>query len=523
MKNQFEPQRRRGAEEGQIRRSGFIPTILQRALCRAEARPTGSSPRLCASAVGLAFAILAGGCAVGPDYVKPTTDMPAAFKESAGWKQAEPADALPRGKWWQVFGDAGLNSLEDQVEVSNQNLRLAEAQYRQSLALAGQARAALYPTLSANASSSRSAASTSMSSGFGSSATAGNVSTVHTLSLQAGWETDLWGGVRRNIEAGEATAQASAATLASTRLSIQATLAQDWFQLRALDTQKKLLDDTVYAYGKTLDLTRNRYRAGVAAAADVAQAETQMKSTQAQALDVGVQRAQMEHAIALLVGQAPSSFSVAVQPLLSARPPAVPVGLPSRLLERRPDVAAAERQVAAANAQIGVAKAAFFPDLSLSASGGWQSATLASWITAPSRFWSLGPVLAQTLFDGGLRSARQDQATAAWEGAVATYRQTVLAALADVEDNLAALRILEQEAAVQDEALQAARKSLDLTINQYKAGVVSYINVVTAQAAALSAESSASSLRARRMSASAGLIKALGGGWESLRVAEKKD
>ena len=382
------------------------------------------------------LALALAGCAVGPDYVKPTTDVPTAFKESAGWKPAEPADALPRGKWWQIFGDEGLNALEDRVDVSNQNLRLAQAQYRQSVALSAQARAGLFPTVGASASSTRSEASSSLS---GRTGTSGGVATTHSLSLQASWETDLWGGVRRNIEAGEAGAQASAADLAATKLSLQATLAQDWFTLRALDAQQKLLDDTVAGYAKSLELTQNRYRAGVAAAADVAQAQTQLKSTQAQALDVGVQRAQMEHAIALLVGQAPSTFSLAPMPLLTAAPPVVPLVLPSKLLERRPDVAAAERRVAAANAQIGVAKAAFFPDLSLSANGGWQASTLASWITAPSRFWSFGPALAQTIFDGGLRGAKQDQATAAWEGTVATYRQTVLGALADVEDNLAAL------------------------------------------------------------------------------------
>jgi NodT family efflux transporter outer membrane factor (OMF) lipoprotein len=449
-------------------------------------------------------------CSVGPDYVRPSTEMPAAFKETAAWKEAEPADTLPRGKWWQVFGDQGLNTLEERVEVSNQNLRLAQAQYRQSQALARQAGAALFPTVSGNVSASRSQASSSSPSG-------GSLSTTHSLGLQASWETDLWGGLRRNIEAGEDSALASAADLAATRLSLEATLAQDWFSLRGLDAQKTLLDDTVAAYEKSLTLTRNRYAGGVASQADVAQAETQLKSTRAQALDVGVQRAQMEHAIALLVGQSPSTFSLVPKPLFTAHPPALPAGLPSALLERRPDVAAAERRVAAANAQIGVAKAAFFPDLSLSANGGWQSSALATWFSAPSRFWSLGPALAQTIFDGGLRSARQEQAKAAWEASVATYRQTVLAAISDVEDNLAALRILEREASVQDEALQAARRSLDIASNQYKAGITSYLNVVTAQAAALSAESSANSLRIRRMAAGVGLIRALGGGWEATK------
>ncbi len=501
MKVCIETPRRRGAEKTSMDNISAVVDDCQDSSFSCLPR------RLGASAFNLALLLSLAGCTVGPDYVKPTSEVPAAFKEAVGWKPAVPADALPRGKWWQVFGDEGLNALEERVAVSNQNLRLAEAQYRASVALSAQARAGQFPSVGANASSIRSEASSRTSSSSG-------VATSHSLSLQASWETDLWGGVRRAVEAAAAGVEASAADLAATKLSLQATLAQDWYALRALDAQQKLLDDTVAGYAKSLELTQNRYRAGVAAAADVAQAQTQLKSTQAQALDVGVQRAQMEHAIALLVGQAPSTFALAPMPLLTAPPPAIPVGLPSTLLERRPDVAAAERRVAAANAQIGVAKAAFFPDLSLSANGGWQSSALVGWISAPSRFWSFGPALAQTVFDGGLRSAKQDQAMAAWAGTVASYRQTVLAALSDVEDNLAALRILEREASVQDEALQAAKKSLELATNQYKAGVVSYLNVVTAQAAALGAESTASALRARRMAASVGLIKALGGGWE---------
>ncbi|MDD5298541.1 MAG: efflux transporter outer membrane subunit [Rhodocyclaceae bacterium] len=460
------------------------------------------SLRLCASAVLLSFLTA---CTVGSDYVKPMVDVPAAFKE--GWKEARPADELPRGKWWLALGDENLSALEEQVEVSNQTLRQAEAQYRQARALAQGTRAALLPTLSGAASNTRSLAS----------ATAGGsgaITTRDSLSLAANWEADVWGALRRNVEAGEASAQASAADLAAARLSIQAELAQDWFALRALDAQRKLLDETVAAYDKSLALTRSRYAGGVAGQADVAQAETQYQSTKAQALDLGVQRAQLEHAIALLVGQAPSGFTLPARPL-SATPPAIPPSLPSALLERRPDVAAAERRAAAANAQAGVARAAFFPALTLTASGGWQGGNLANLISAPGRFWSLGPALAQTLFDGGARGARQDQAEAAYDGAVAAYRQTVLTALREVEDNLAALAILEEEARVQGEAVKAARKSLEIATNQYRAGTVSYLNVTAAQTAALSAERGATDLQSRRMAASILLIKALGGGWAS--------
>jgi NodT family efflux transporter outer membrane factor (OMF) lipoprotein len=445
------------------------------------------------------------GCTVGPGYVKPPMDLPAAYKE--GWKEARPADELPKGKWWTLFGDESLNALEERLVLSNQNLRQAEAQYRQARALAQGSRATLFPTLSAAASSTRSQASAS---------SGGALGTRQSLSLDATWEADVWGAVRRNVESGEAASQASASDLAATRLSLQAELAQVWFSLRALDSQRKLLDETVAAYGKSLDLTRNRYAAGMAGQADVAQAETQYQATRALAMDVGVQRAQLEHAIALLLGQAPSSLSLPALPLSAppaVTPPAIPPGLPSSLLERRPDVAAAERRAAAANALIGVARGAFFPTLSLSATGGWQGASLA--LSAPARFWSLGPALAMNLFDAGARRARQDQAEASYDAAVAGYRQTVLTALREVEDNLAALTILETEAKVQDDAVKAARKSLDIAGNQYRAGTASYLNVSTAQSAALSAERNAADIQARRISASVLLIKALGGGWGS--------
>jgi NodT family efflux transporter outer membrane factor (OMF) lipoprotein len=340
------------------------------------------------------------------------------------------------------------------------------------------------------------------------------VVTSRTLAANADWELDLWGRVRRSVESNAVGAQASAADLESARLSAQAQLAQTYFQLRASDTDKRLLDDTVAALERSLQLTQNRYTAGVAAKVDVIQAQTQLRTTQAQAIDLGVQRAQLEHAIALLVGKAPSELSISAG-ALGALPPPAPVGLPSALLERRPDVAAAERRVAAANAQIGVAKAAYFPSLTLSASGGYQSTSLADWLTAPSRFWSIGPALAATLFDGGLRRSQTEEAIANYDATVAEYRQTVLTGLQEVEDNVAALRILEQESAVQREALDAARQSLELTLNQYKAGTVSYLNVVTAQTTALASERTAVDILGRRLVASVLLVRALGGGWSA--------
>ena len=447
--------------------------------------------------------LLAAGCAVGPDYVRPSVDTPAAFKELAGWKTAQPRDDIARGSWWEIYQDPLLNELEAQVSIGNQNLAQAEAQVRAARALAQAARADYFPSLTGNVSSTRS----------GGAAT--GTLHRHVLSLDASWEADIWGRIRRSVESAEASAQAAAGDLASARLSAQASLAQDYFQLRGLDSQKRLLDDTVTAYAKSLQLTRNRYAAGVAAKADVVQAQAQLKTTEAQALDVGVQRAQLEHAIALLIGKPAAQFSLPPAPL-NAVPAVVPAGVPSQLLERRPDVAAAQRRVAAANAQIGMAQAAYFPDLTLSASGGFASASFAQWLTVPSRVWSLGPAIAATLFDAGRRRALTDQAIANYDAEVAAYRQTVLTAFTEVEDNLAALRILQQEAQVQDEALQAARQSVLLTTNQYRAGTVSYLNVVTVQAAALTSERTSVELLARRLSASVLLIKALGGDWRAV-------
>ncbi|MDD5331002.1 MAG: efflux transporter outer membrane subunit [Sulfuricella sp.] len=450
-------------------------------------------------------------CTVGPDYVRPSVEAPAAYKEAGSWKAAEPADHLARGKWWEIFGDPQLDALEEQVNISNQTVRLAEAQFRQARALAQGARAAYYPTVNGDVSVTRSGGAGSARRG-GTTAGSSGTATDYNLALDAAWEADVWGRVRRSVESGDANSQASAADLESARLSAQAELAQDYFQLRTTDAQQRLLDATVAAYGKSLALTKNRYAQGVAARADIAQAEAQLKTTQAQAIDLGVQRAQLEHAIALLVGKAPADFSLAPADM-AAKFPEIPTGLPSELLERRPDIAAAERRVAAASAQIGIAKSAFFPSLTLSATGGYQSAALAGWLSAPNRFWSLGPALAQTIFDGGLRRAQTDQAIAAYDASVATYRQTVLGGFLQVEDNLAALRILEREAAMQDEAVRAARQSVTLTVNQYRAGIVSYLNVVTVQAAALANERTAADILGRRLAVGVLLVKAIGGGW----------
>jgi NodT family efflux transporter outer membrane factor (OMF) lipoprotein len=478
----------------------------------------------------LAAALLAvSACAVGPDYVRPSVATPADYKESQGWAPAQPRDDVSRGAWWQAFGDPQLSALEEQVTAANQNVAVAEAQLRQARALVRQARAAFFPqvTLGVGVTRSRApAVSSSGSSGTSGTTTAsitsggstssvrgsGQAVTTFTLPLEVSWEPDLWGRVRRSVESNQASAQATAADLANVALSLQAELASDYFQLRSLDAQKQLLDDTVAYYQRSLQLTRNRYDAGVASRVDVRQAETQLTSTQAQAIDVGVQRAQLEHAVATLVGRPASNLSLAFAPL-AATPPALPVGLPSALLERRPDVAGAERRVAAANAQIGVAKSAYFPVVTLAASFGFESTSFGDWLTWPSRFWAVGPSVSQLVFDGGLRRAQTDQARAAHEAAVATYRQTVLTAFQEVEDNVAALRILEQEALAQDAAVRAALDTVTLVTNQYRAGTVSYLDVVVTQATALANQRTAVEIAGRRMAAAVLLVKALGGGW----------
>ena len=454
----------------------------------------------------LLFATLAG-CTVGPDYVRPSIATPATYKEGVNWKIAEPQDEIARDHWWTFYGDAYLNSLVEQVAISNQNIKIAEAQYRQALALIQQSQAGLFPTLTGGVSASRGQAASNTQ-------TTGAVNNTARVSLSASWELDLWGGIRRTVEANESNAQASAADLQSALLSAQAALVQAYLQLRLNEAQTRLLEQTVAAYTRSQTITQNRYAAGVAARIDVTQADTQLNSTQAQLIDLGVQHAQLEHAIAILLGKPPAEFTLAAS--ASVPPvPRVPVDLPSALLERRPDIAAAERRVAAANAQIGVAQAAYFPTLTLSASGGYQGSSFANLLTLPNRFWSLGPALAATLFDGGARSAQKQQAIAAFDKSVATYRQTVLTGFQEVEDNLATLRILEQEAQVQDQAARSAAESAAIVNNQYQAGTVSYLNVVIAQATSLSAERSSLDLTSRRLVASVTLLKAMGGGWNA--------
>lgn len=464
------------------------------------------------------------GCMVGPNYVRPPVETPPGYKEAQGWKQAEPQDERPRGNWWEVFNDPQLNDLEAQVAISNQTIKAAEAQVRVARAMTAEARAALFPVVNANASATRSGGGGgghAQSSGaiLTSGGTVARVGNNFNVQLDASWEVDLWGGLRRTLEASEANARASVGDLESAELSAQSLLAEDYFLLRVQDAQIRLLNDTVDAYGKSLQLTRNQYAVGVAGRSDVAQAETQLKSTQAQAIDAGVQRAQLEHAIAILIGKPPAEFSLAVEAAPTAFP-VIPVAMPSELLERRPDIAAAERRAAAANAQIGVAEAAFFPALTLSATGGFQNSVLSQLFTLPSRYWSIGSALAQAVFDAGLRRAQTDQAIATYDENVANYRETVLTAFQGVEDNLAALRILEQEAAVQDEAVKSARESLTITLNQYRAGTVNYLSVVVVQAVALSNERAALTILGQRLSSSVALIKALGGGWEAPAAAE---
>lgn len=459
--------------------------------------------RVLGSKILLALFSVIFGCAVGPDYERPTASVPAAYKELAGWREALPRDQEIASKWWEAFGSPELDALVEQVNVSNQSIALAEARYRQAQAAIQLSRAGYFPTLAAGAAFTR-----QKTAGDG-----GSTFNQHQIALNAAWEIDLWGRVRRQVESSTASAQASFADLQAMRLSMQTQLALNYFQLRMLDAQKKNFDEAVGAYEKALELTQNRYRSGVAAKADVEAAKTQLKSTQAQATDVGIQRAQLEHAIALLIGKAPADFSLPQTPPTLPRIK-IPVALPSDLLERRPDIAASERMMAAANAQIGVAKAAYYPSISLSGSIGYASAALAGLFTAPAFFWALGPMaVTATIFDGGARQAQTEQARAAYDGAVASYRQTVLTGFQEVEDNLAALGLLEQEVQYQNQAVASARESVRLSTNQYKAGIVSYLNVVTAQSIALSNERAAISITGQQLKAAVLLIKALGGGW----------
>jgi NodT family efflux transporter outer membrane factor (OMF) lipoprotein len=456
------------------------------------------------------FSVLLSGCMIGPKYVRPTTQIPAAYKESKDWKIAQPQDEIIRGEWWKIFNDPRLDALENQVNISNQNIVVAEAQYAQAYALVQAAKSAIFPILGTTASYTR--AHGSGGSSGGSSSNSHDATSDNLLNADVSWELDLWGKIRRTIEANKAAAQASKADLENARLSAQAQLAQDYFQLCSDDAQKKILDDNIVIYQKFFDLTKNQYASGVVAQSAVIQAKTQLEASQAQEIDIGVNRAQMEHAIALLIGKPASNFSIPRMTLPSAVPP-VPTGLPSEILERRPDIAAAERTVASANALIGVAEAAYFPTLTLSASGSYDSSNLANIFSSPNPLWSIGPALTETIFDAGLRQAQTAQAKAVYDQDVATYRETVLTAFQQVEDNLAALRILEQEEQVQDSAVKDARKAVELEINQYRAGTVSALDVITVQATALTDEKTDVTLLGERFNACILLIQYLGGGW----------
>jgi NodT family efflux transporter outer membrane factor (OMF) lipoprotein len=460
---------------------------------------------------GLALLVFSG-CAIGPDYQRPKVDAPA-FKETGNWKPTEPGEQIPRGKWWQAYGDPVLNGLEDRIEISSNTLQVAEAQYRQAQAAAIIASSALFPLISADGSASRARAPRNGS-------TPAAVLNTFGAGLTASWEFDLWGRVRRGAEASRAAAEASAADLESIRLSLHAALAQTYFSLRVADTEQQLYARILTDYARFLTITRNRYTQGVATRADVAAAETQFKTAQAQAVDLTLQRAQLEHAIAVLLGQPPAVFSLPPADL-TTQPPVPPELIPSRQLERRPDIAGAERRLAAACAQIGVAQSGYFPVISLSGSAGYQAQHYEHLLAAPNEIWSLGAGAVMPLFDAGKVRAQVRQARAIYEESLATYRQTVLAAFQEVEDNLAAAAILAHEAAVQAEALAAARQSAAITLNQYQAGTVSYLNVVTAQATQLAAEQTAVQLLGRRLNASVTLLKAAGGDWR--QPGEPKD
>lgn len=469
-------------------------------------RPDPDMPRSCLTAIlsTTAFAAWLAGCAAGPDYRRTAVDVPPAYKESGPWKVAQPQQIDSAHPWWKLYGDATLDDLLAQADRANQNLRQAEAQYRQARALADAARAGFFPGVGLNAAVTRARTNANSTTRLG---------TAESVGLTASWEPDLWGRVRRSLEAGEAGAEASAADLAAARLSIGATLAQEYFQLRAVDELAALYARTVAAYRKALQLAQAQHAAGVALRSDVALAEAQWQGAEAQRVDLQAQRAQLEHAIATLTGQAPASFNLAPLDTFGATVPVIPVGVPSGLLERRPDIAAAERRTAQANAAIGVARAAYFPTLLLQAGGGFASSALAPVLDAPNLVWSLGAALAATLFDGGLRQAHDAQAVAAYDATVAQYRQTVLGGFQEVEDNLAALRVLAQESVAQDRAVQAAQLAERLALAQYRGGTASYIGVVTAQTLALSNQRAAVQLRGRALVASVALIKATGGGW----------
>src|SRR6266849_3027040 len=465
-----------------------------------------------------ALPLLLAGCTVGPRYLRPAVpttlaykeEAPDSFKELNQWRPARPADQASRGNWWEVFGDPDLNKLEEQVAGSNQNLKVAEARFRAARAAIRFNRASQFPTISTAPSASY-VNSSDFSPSFPSKIQEASKGDF-VLPFDLSYEMDLWGRVRRSVAAAREEAQATAADYETAKLSLEAELALDYFELRSADAQKQLIDDTVKAYTDNLQLTLRRFKGGVAPKADVAQAQTQLDTTRVQDTDVTVQRAQFEHAIAILIGKPPAEFSLAAAPL-NYQPPSTPIGLPSELLQRRPDIAATERRVAEANQRIGIARAAYFPSVTLGGTAGFSGSQGSNWFGWPSGFWAVGPALAQTLFDAGRRRATSESARANYDAAVATYRQTSLTAFQEVEDNVAALRILENETQQQEQAVASSQESLQLFTNRYKGGVDTYLQVITAQTIELANERNAIDIQRRRLDASVLLIKALGGGW----------
>jgi NodT family efflux transporter outer membrane factor (OMF) lipoprotein len=465
--------------------------------------------------------ILFSGCMVGPRYVKPSAPLAPAYKEEAlsvaedGWRVAQPADTALRGEWWEVFNDPQLNALEEQIATSNQSLKIAESHSREARAMIGYNRAAEAPTISVGPSIG--SLRDSQNQPYFNQSAANNGGGNFLLPVDLSYEIDLWGRIRRSVNAARENAQSSAADLATAQLSLQAELAIDYFELRDADSQQALLSDTVQAYQQALQLTQNRFEGGASPKSDVTQAATQLQQAQVQLTDVGVLRAQYEHAIATLIGEPPASFSLPAAPMHAA-PPAMVPGLPSELLERRPDIASAERQMAQANEQIGIARAAYFPTFGLGGEAGFEGASALNWLTWPSRFWSVGPTFSETLFDAGRRRASSQMALANYDATVANYRQTTLTALQEVEDNLAALRILDAEAQQQHQATAAAEESLTLFNNRYQGGVDTYLQVITSQTTALQNERNDIDIQRRRMDATVLLIKALGGGWTTVSL-----
>jgi NodT family efflux transporter outer membrane factor (OMF) lipoprotein len=458
------------------------------------------------------------GCAVGPKYKTPAVATPPIYKEMGNWKTAQPSDQNLGGNWWEIFHDPGLNALEQQINVSNQNLKAAVAQYQEARAALRYNRADYYPTITTDPSATRERFSANRPA----SAARGITFNDFVLPLNLSYQVNAWGRVSKNVEAYRDQAQASAADLAVVNLTMHADLAVDYFAARTLDAEEKLLQDTVTQYEQALQLNEDRYQGGLASEVDVQQARTILETTRAQLIDVGVARAQFEHAVAVLVGKPPADFTLPPLPLTTP-PPSIPVGVPSELLERRPDIAGAERRIAAANAQVGLAKTAYYPLINLFGSGGFESGAITTLLQGPSALWSVGSAAAFTLFDGGRRRAANDQAKAAYDASVAFYRQTVLNAFQQVEDNLAALSILEHEAGVQATAVQAAQRSLELSKTRYEGGVANYLEVITAQNAALSDEVTAVNILGRRMASAVFLIEALGGGWDQSNLPQRPE